>query len=168
MVFLGALAFGGFLLFVSWCERFEYHSIKLLLLCFAVFLPFGMTMKNIFYLYRPTNSVENILSVCFAVSFLLYILNEGKRMISGVATRAYPASILLSLFSSATLSASYVIGYIGGALSEADRFKDMLLCLALSVYFACVLLTFISSVKESTTDKGAETETEMESENTND
>ncbi|MBR0450036.1 MAG: hypothetical protein IIX30_04390, partial [Clostridia bacterium] len=155
---LGALAFGGFLIFAALKDGFEYHGAKLALLCLSILFPIGITMKNVFYVYRPSNSVENTLCVIISVALLLYILTEGKRMISGVATRAYPLSLLLSFFSSATLSASYVASYIGGAVVEADRFKDMLLCLALSVYFACALLTFISTVKEK---KDAEAEDEI-------
>lgn len=155
---LGALAFGGFLIFVAAKDSFEYHGAKLALLCLSILFPIGITMKNVFYVYRPSNSAENTLCVIISVSFLLYILNEGKRMISGVATRTYPLSLLLSLFSSATLSAAYIAGYIGGAVTEANRFRDILLCLALSVYFACALFTFISSVKEK---KDAEAEAEI-------
>lgn len=150
MALLGALAFGGFLIFVAAKDGFEYHSTKLLLICFAVFFPFGMTIKNLFYLERPSNSVENVLSVCFAVSFLFYILNEGKRIMNGIVGRSYFVSVLLSLFSSATLSVSYIAAYIGGAVNEADRFREMLLCLALSVYLVCILFHFISSAEEST------------------
>ena len=153
MAFLGAASFGGFLIFVSLKDGFEYHSTKLLLICFAAFFPFGMTMKNIFDLYRPTNSVENILAVCFAVSFLLYILNEGKRMMNESVVRSYFVSLLFAFFSSATLSAAYIAAYIGGAVTEADRFREMLLCLALSVYFACVLFHFVSNAEESISDE---------------
>ena len=105
------------------------------LLCLSVFFPLGLAMKNVIYLFRPSNSVENILSAVISISLLIYILNEGKRMTSGTVTRAYPASLLLSLFSSATPSAAYIAGYIGGAVGEVERFRGMLLCLALSLYF---------------------------------
>lgn len=173
--YIGALAFGGFLICAFAKGGFEYSGAKLALLCLSVFFPLGLAMKNVIYLFRPSNSVENILSAVISISLLIYILNEGKRMTSGTVTRAYPASLLLSLFSSATLSASYIAGYIGSAVNEVERFRDMLLCLALSIYFACALFTFIASVKEKNdseklpedeaeTEAKAETETETKAE----
>ena len=145
---LGALALGAYLICIAAAGGIEYSGAKLALLCASVLFPLGTTMRYLFVMYRPSNSVENILFAIFAVALLLYILNEGKRMISGVSSRAYTASLLLSLLSSLTLSVSYVAGYIGNKLSEADRFRDMLLCLALGIYFVCATISFISSAKE--------------------
>ena len=119
---LGALALGAYLICIAAAGGIEYSGAKLALLCASVLFPLGTTMRYLFVMYRPSNS--------------------------GVASRAYTASLLLSLLSSLTLSVSYVAGYIGNKLSEADRFRDMLLCLALGIYFVCATISFISSAKE--------------------
>ena len=94
---LGALALGAYLICIAAAGGIEYSGAKLALLCASVLFPLGTTMRYLFVMYRPSNSVENILFAIFAVALLLYILNEGKRMISGVSSRAYTASLLLSL-----------------------------------------------------------------------
>ena len=142
---LGAISFGAYLVLSSLGKEQGYKPSRLLFLCLSALLPIGVSLENFFNVYRPSNSAENTLSVCAAVAFMLYILYEAKRMVYGETGRLYLPSLLLAFFSGSVLSVSYVIAYTAGALNETARFKDMLILLLISVYFACLIFRFISS-----------------------
>ena len=99
---------------------------------------------------RHSNSVENLLTSIFAISFLIYILYEGKRIFTGEHSRWHFASMLLALHTGLTLSVSYFMAYGFGAVDERSRFRQIVLILIISLFIETELVRFITQAESHT------------------
>lgn len=132
---LGCIAFGAYLLLARKRKFSTSSVVGLILLAISCALPIGAIIGNNSTYTRHINSVENTLTVVFAIFFMLYILYEEK-FIRGTASRFYTASALLASSSGITFSVAYIGAYLFGAVHESARFVQMILILAVCAAIA--------------------------------
>lgn len=142
---LGALALGAYLVYSAIRPAVPYDPTRLVLICASSLFPIGLVLENHFNVMRVANSVENILSVCASCALLLYISSEAKRNICRRVNSMYFASLFLSFFTLACLSVSYIIAFVGGAVDQPDRLRDMVFMLVIAFYLACVVVRAFAS-----------------------
>ena len=138
----GACFFAAFVATCAIMQGYEYNHLKLICLLLSAAFPLFMVIDNNAVMVRHSNSVENTLSSVFAISFLIYILYEGKRIFTGEHSKWHFASMLLLTHTGLPLSFSYIIVYLTGTATETFRFYQMILIFIISVFVEIELIRF--------------------------
>ena len=120
-----------FVLFIALCvtSGYKYTHVKILALLLSALFPVLINMENGLVMNRHSNSVENTLTSIFAISFLIYILYEGKCIFTGSHSKWHFASMLLLTHTGLTLAVSYFIAYVLGGVNERARLYQIILIL---------------------------------------
>ncbi len=143
LAILGAFSFALFILLCALKGGYKYHPLKVLFLLFSALFPVLINMVNETNLYRHTNSAENVLTAVFAISLLVYILYEGKRIFLGEHSRWHFVGMLLVSHTGLSLSISYVIAYLFGAVNEETRLYQIAIILLISAFVEIELVRFV-------------------------
>lgn len=149
---IGVLSFGVYLFTVTFMRQESSKKVKTVFIFLSALFPIALTLGNNSNYYRHINSVENILSAVFSISFLIYLLREEKRVISGKYTSAHFSSLILTFFTGLPLSSAYVIAFICGKVNEPIRYFQMLFVLLISIYLAVQLNRLMHRVNKKPTE----------------
>ena len=141
---LGSSAFGIYLLIIALKKSYELKIAKQISLYLTILFPVSIFLVNNSNYNRHINSVENTLTIVFLVSFLCYLICEGRRLLLGTHTIWHFPSMLLTFSTGATLSASYIAAYLSDAVHEDFRFFDMLLILLICIYILIEAKRFLT------------------------
>ena len=141
-----------FVLFIALCitSGYKYSRLKILALLLSVLFPVLINMENGLVMNRHSNSVENLLTSIFAISFLMYLLYEGKLLFTGEHSKWHFASMLLASHTGLTLSLSYLLAYSFGAANEKTRLSQIILILFFSLFVHTELFRFITQSESHT------------------
>lgn len=139
---IGSCGFGSYLLIIALKRSFELKTAKLVFLYSSILFPISSYMMNNSNYARHINSVENTLTIVFLVSFLLYLIYEGRRIVTGTHARLHFPVMLLTGSVGITLSVAYTIAYIADAVHEEYRLFDMLLILLICIYILIEAMRF--------------------------
>lgn len=123
-------------------DGYKYSHFKLLCLLLSILFPILINMENGLIMHRHTNSVENLLTSIFAISYLIYILYEGKRLFYGEHSKWHFTSMLLASHVGLTLSTAYFAAYGFGGVDEHSRLKQFILILIICLFIETELLRF--------------------------
>ena len=116
---------------------------KILFAYLSVILPLSMIMYNNSNYTRHINSVENILTTVFALSFMTYILYEAKRIHEGTHSRWHFGAMLLTVHTGITLSVAYILVYLSKSVNEKPRFLQTVIILLVTLLVALELFRFV-------------------------
>ena len=130
----GSCCFGIYLLIMSVRGGYKFSLAKLICLYLSVLLPFGIHLGNNSNYLRHINSIENILTSIFSVSFLLYILYEAKRLYKGVHSRMHLLAMMLTFSTGLSFSAPYIVASIFGLTNDMIKMHEALIILFISIY----------------------------------
>ena len=144
---LGLMFFGIFILLMLVMDGYTFKFPKLIFLFLSISLPVILSLGNTKNYVHHINSTENILCVFFSISFLLYILNEARRICLGYHSNWHFASMLLTYITGLSLSGSYVIAFIFNSVKEGYRFYQMLIILIVSIFMGIELKHFLYTVE---------------------
>ncbi len=148
----GLISFGIYLLFIL-VNGYKYNVLKLVFLFGAIASPVAIGLGNSKNYTHHINSIENTLTVFFAISFLLYILYEAKRVVTGRHSGWHFTSMLLTLLTGLSLSGAYLMAYILGFVKEGHRFYQAMIIFAISLFMAFELNRFLSTLTPKSTYK---------------
>lgn len=132
---IGTICFGIYVIYTS-IVGYRYDLLKLVFLFFSMSLPVMLGLGNNSNYYRHLNSVENILTALFSISFLVYILFESRRVAHGRHSGWHFVSMLWMLMSGASLSIAYFVAFMLDKVTESYRFYQMLIILSISAFMA--------------------------------
>ncbi len=144
---IGAMSFGAYFLLLTGkngYKKIKAAKILLLLLCAA--FPVGVMFHGNSDYHRAMNSVENYLGTVFGISFLLFILYEGKRVTDEAHAPMHFASMLLLLFTGTSFPIAYIISFLIGSVNEELRLLQMI---AMLLFAAGSLLCLLRVIKNS-------------------
>ena len=135
----------SFMLYLVLCvsSGHQYNWLKALSLLLSIIFPLATNTENTLVLERHSNSIENLLTSIFVISFLLYILYEGKRIFTGVHSRWHMASMILASHTGLSISIAYVIAYGFEAVNEITRLPQIAFILIISLFIQFELFEFI-------------------------
>ena len=141
-----------FVLFIALCvaSGYKYSHIKILALLLSALFPVLINMENGLVMNRHSNSVENLLTSIFAISFLMYLLYEGKLLFTGEHSKWHFASMLLASHTGLTLSVSYFMAYGFAAVDERSRLYQITLILIISLFIKTELVRFTTQAESHT------------------
>lgn len=146
---IGSCGLGLYYLIIALKESYGRTKAKCACIFVSMALAMGIVVQNNSYLGRTINSVENTLGNIFAVSFLMYILYEGKRLCFGEENRWRPFSLLFVRACALSYSCAYILAYLVGAVNESGRFYQMLYLLLVGVMADITLRNFIKNATQS-------------------
>ena len=142
---IGLISFGIYLIIVA-VKGAGFGIIKLLFLLFSILLPFSVGIGNNNNYYHHINSIENTLTVFFAIAFLAFILQEAKRIITGTHSNWHFVSMLLTYMSSLSVSVAYMIAFIFDSVNEGYRFYQMTMILLVGISVMLKINHFVGSL----------------------
>lgn len=140
---VGAILFGIFIALLLTRGGYSFKVVKLLFLFLSISLPIILALGNTRNYIHHINSIENILCVLFSISFLLYILNEAKRLCKGIHPTWHFASMLMTYVTGFSLSGAYLIAFILDTVNEGYRFYQMLIIFAVSAFMSIEMKHFL-------------------------
>ncbi|MGM9632723.1 MAG: hypothetical protein ACI3XL_06510 [Eubacteriales bacterium] len=146
---IGSCGLGLYYLIIALKESYGRTKAKCACIFVSIAFAMGIVVQNNSYLGRAMNSVENTLGNIFAVSFLMYILYEGKRLCFGEENRWRAASLLFVRACALSYSCAYILAYLVGAVNESGRFYQMLYLLLVGVMADITLRNFMKNVTQS-------------------
>lgn len=155
---MGVCFFAFFLLLCVMKGGYAYSHLKIIFLLLTALFPVLLTMGNDMQIYRHSNSLENKLAAVFAISFLIYILYEGKRLFTGEHSKWHFASMLLASHTGLSLSVSYLISFALGGVNEETRLYQIIVILAISSFIEYELVRFIKKSESHTKEEWDEIE----------
>lgn len=155
---MGVCFFAFFLLLCVMKGGYAYSHLKIIFLLLTALFPILLTMGNDMQIYRHSNSLENKLAAVFAISFLIYILYEGKRLFTGEHSKWHFASMLLASHTGLSLSVSYLISFALGGVNEETRLYQIIVILAISSFIEYELVRFIKKSESHTKEEWDEIE----------
>ena len=155
---MGVCFFAFFLLLCVMKGGYAYSHLKIIFLLLTALFPVLLTMGNDMQIYRHSNSLENKLAAVFAISFLIYILYEGKRLFTGEHSKWHFASMLLASHTGLSLSVSYLIAFALGGVNEETRLYQIIVILAISSFIEYELVRFIKKSESHTKEEWDEIE----------
>ena len=120
-------------------------KIESVFLFFSIAFPLSVGIGNSRNYYHHINSIENVLTVLFCISFLIYVLYEAKRICTGHHSELHFPSMLLTYISGMTLSVSYVFFFMIQNAAEGQRFYQMIMIFAISIHMLFELNRFIAT-----------------------
>lgn len=155
---MGVCFFAFFLLLCVMKGGYAYSHLKIIFLLLTALFPILLTMGNDMQIYRHSNSLENKLAAVFAISFLIYILYEGKRLFTGEHSKWHFASMLLASHTGLSLSVSYLISFALGGVNEETRLYQIIVIVAISSFIEYELVRFIKKSESHTKEEWDEIE----------
>lgn len=141
---IGLLCFGLYVAFTIFLG-YKFNVIKLVFLFFSIAFPVSVGIGNSRNYYHHINSIENVLTVLFCISFLIYILYEAKRICTGRHSELHFPAMLLTSMSGITLSVSYVFFFMLNGTAEGQRFYQMIMIFAISLHILFEMNRFIAT-----------------------
>lgn len=142
---IGLIAFGIYLILTATLGM-KFNLIKIISLLVSIMLPFSIGTGNNNNYYHHINSIENTLTVFFAIAFLFFILHEAKRMCTGVHSEWHFVSMLLTYISSLSISVAYMVAFVLDSVNEGYRFYQMLMILLVGLSMMFKINSFIASL----------------------
>lgn len=142
---IGLITFGIYLVLTASLSM-EFNLIKIISLLFSILLPFSIGVGNNNNYFHHINSTENTLSVFFSIAFLMFILQEAKRMCTNTHSEWHFVSMLLTYISSLSLSVAYMIAFIFDSVNEGYRFYQMLMILLVGLSMMFKINSFLNSL----------------------
>ena len=143
----GSIGLGTLIIYIMLSASksgYNPSSIKIILIYASIIFPASMKLCNDTNYVRHINSVENVLTTVFGLSFMMYILYEAKRIHEGVHSRWHFATMLLTLHSGISLSLAYIFAYLTDSVNEPVRFLQMISVLLVSLFVGVELYRFIN------------------------
>lgn len=129
---IGTALFGLYVFIVGLYRSYEYKFIKLITLYLSIIFPVSIFLNNNLNYGRHINSVENLLTTAFVISFLFYVICEGRRITHGTHSRWHFSSMAITFSTGVSFSAAYMLSYIFGVVNESQRAYEMLM-----IFFIC-------------------------------
>lgn len=142
---IGIIYFGIYMISVV-KTGYEFNIFKLVFLFFSIATPIVIALGNNTNYYHHINSTENTLSVLFSISFLMFVLQEAKRICTHHHSGWHFVSMLLTCMSGLSLSGAYITAYVFDVVNEGYRFYQMLIIFIISAAVAFKLHRFISEL----------------------
>ena len=143
---IGVICFGIYLITVL-KTGYEFNVFKLVFLFLSITTPVTISLGNNTNYYHHINSIENTLSVLFSIAFLMFILQEAKRICKHRHSGWHFASMLLTFMSGISLSGAYIAAYALYVVNEGYRLYQMLIIFIISTAVAFKLNRFVSELK---------------------
>lgn len=131
---IGLTGLGVFFLPISYKDGYKYIRMKILDLVISLAIPLGVMFEGRSNFYRAFNSVENTAATIIAVSFIIYILNEGNRLSEASKHSCRATANLLHVHLGATFPVAYIVAYITGAVDDKAILTIMLIFLLTSLF----------------------------------
>ena len=144
---IGLISFGLFQLMLTSKSGYKFNLLKVAFLFVSIAMPVEIVFGNNLDYNHHINSTINILTVFFAVSFLLYILTEAKRICNGAHTHWHLPAMLLTFTTGATLSGAYLFAFLFEIIKDSSYFYQMLMIMAVSAFIAIELKHFMYVAK---------------------
>ena len=129
---IGTALFGLYVFIVGLQRSYEYRFIKLITLYLSILFPVSIFLNNNLNYGRHINSVENLLTTAFIISYLFYVICEGRRITHGTHSRWHFTAMAIAFSTGASFSAAYMLSYIFGVVNESQRAFEMLI-----IFFIC-------------------------------
>ncbi len=142
----GILMFGLYIASLFSPSGYSFKIPKLILLFLSISLPVALALANSTNYYHHINSIENKLTIVFAVFFLIYILFEAKRICLGYHSGWHMMSMFLVSMSGLSLSCAYLVAFTFDVVTEGHRFYQMLVILASSAFVQLELYRTLSTL----------------------
>ena len=149
----GLVAFGVFQLMLTSKSGYKSKTFKLILLFASVSLPVSLIFANLSDYNHHINSIENTLTVFFAVSFMLYILYEAKRIAYGFHSGWHFTSMLLTFMSGIVISSAYLFAFLFDIIKDGSRFYPMLMIMAVSGFIGVELKHFMYTARATSSEE---------------
>lgn len=131
---VGLAWLGVFFLLISYKDGYKYSRMKILDLVISLAIPLGVMFEGRSNFYRAFNSVENTAATIIAVSFIIYILNEGNRLSEASKHSCRATANLLHVHLGATFPVAYIVAYITGSVDDKAILTIMLIFLLTSLF----------------------------------
>jgi hypothetical protein len=144
---IGLISFGLFQLMLTSKSGYKFNIFKVIFLFVSIAMPVELVFGNNLDYNHHINSTINIFTVFFAVSFLLYILTEAKRICNGVHTHWHLPTMLLTFATGMVVSGAYLFAFLFDIIKDGSYFYQMLMIMAVSAFIAIELKHFMYVAK---------------------
>ena len=139
------LVFFGLFITSTLLFGYDFNIVKIIFLFGSMAFPLSIGLGNNKNYYHHINSIENILTVLFCISFLIYILYEAKRICTGRHSELHFPAMLLTYMSGMSLSLAYVFAFLFQNVNEGYRFYQMIMIFSISIHMIFESNRFMAS-----------------------
>ena len=153
---IGLISFGLFQLMLTSKSGYKFNILKMVFLFASIAMPVELVFGNNLDYNHHINSTINIFTVFFAVSFLLYILTEAKRICNGAHTHWHLPAMLLTFTTGIVVSSAYFFAFLFDIIKDGSYFYQMLMIMAASAFVAIELKHFMYVAKTKSITEWAE------------
>ena len=143
---IGLICFGVYCTLVIFFG-YSFNIIKAAFLFFSIIFPTSIGIGNSRNYHHHINSIENVFTVLFAISYLIYVLYEVRRLCTGKHSEFHFPAMLVTYMSGTSLSVAYILAFTMDKVKEGYRFYQMIMIFAISIHMVFELNRLIASAR---------------------